>query len=366
MRSDAFSDLPDALVRDLLAEAEVVAQAVDLGMQELVAGRSQLREMAASQHMILRKADLDVPRDPTVVGIDGSYNVHHLTSTDICAAAALGVEGVIREERRHWEQPYHRFWAAADTHAMEATQNLRGVMVAMELELIGLAPHDLVLMDGSFLSLVIYLNQGLSAVNGDLQVGRKLTELWRATGLESLLAVLGSSRVVAVPKFTSRNELARVGIASATHFDARTLSTCFLQPGEYTSPLQIVTDLERPYHLAGLSNAENTRLDQAVRQLQVVFYRPYGWAPAMRIECPPAITNSPSRLSMLLQGLQQQLFSPAVLEPYPLFLADRMVKSLGAGLEAIEHTVLQQVAANTEDIELTMLCLQNFRTEGGS
>ncbi len=34
---------------------------------------------------------------------------------------------------------------------------------------------------------------------------------------------------------------------------------------------------------------------------------------------------------MVLEGIKQQLFSPAVTEPYPLFLADRMVKSLGAG-----------------------------------
>jgi len=48
-----------------------------------------------------------------------------------------------------------------------------------------------------------------------------------------------------------------------------------------------------------------------------------------------------------------------------LFLADRMVKSLGSGVAVIEQAVSQHVAESTPDIETTMLCLQNYRTEGG-
>lgn len=54
-----------------------------------------------------------------------------------------------------------------------------------------------------------------------------------------------------------------------------------------------------------------------------------------------------------------------MVELYPLFLADRMVKSLGSGVSVIEQTVAQHVADRGVDIELTMLCLQNYRTEGG-
>jgi len=42
-----------------------------------------------------------------------------------------------------------------------------------------------------------------------------------------------------------------------------------------------------------------------------------------------------------------------------------MVKSLGAGVAVIEQAVAQHVVANSVDVETTMLCLQNYRTEGG-
>jgi hypothetical protein len=70
-------------------------------------------------------------------------------------------------------------------------------------------------------------------------------------------------------------------------------------------------------------------------------------------------------LAILLEGLGRQFFSPAVTEPYPLFLADRMVKSLGSAVAVIEQTIAQHVVDEGVDVELAMLCLQNYRTEGG-
>jgi len=111
--------------------------------------------------------------------------------------------------------------------------------------------------------------------------------------------------------------------------------------------------------------AQNEGLDRAMQGIRVIYFRPYGWVPALRLELTAACANSLQRLSILLEGIQRQIFSPAVTEPYPLFLADRMVKSLGAGVAAVEQAVAQHVAGNGDDIEMTMLCLQNYRTEGG-
>ncbi len=68
---------------------------------------------------------------------------------------------------------------------------------------------------------------------------------------------------------------------------------------------------------------------------------------------------------MVLDGVKRQLFSPAVTEPYPLFLADRMVKSLGAGVAVIEQSVAQHAVGDSADTETMLICLQNYRTEGG-
>jgi hypothetical protein len=76
---------------------------------------------------IRRKANLDVPREPSVVGIDGSYQVHRLTAVDLCAAATVAVEGTSREAKRHREKPHHRIWVESISHSKNVTNTLRGL-----------------------------------------------------------------------------------------------------------------------------------------------------------------------------------------------------------------------------------------------
>ncbi len=365
--NESFSDLPDALVRDLLNSATPIAEDARDRLYDLQTSRDELRSAIQQESLIRQKADLEVSREPSVVGIDGSYQLHRLTSLDLCAAAAVGVEGTAKEARRYWQEPYHRFWANTILHNQATTLALRGLMVAMELELATTAPHDLVLIDGSFASLIIYLNQGLSKVLDVPVMGEELVTRWESENLiEKLLNSLSSERTIALPKYTSRNELegSIYGIDSL-HCDGRTLATLILDPGEYTTPLPIYADED--YHLPGkfCSEQDDQRMNSALSEVQVIYFRPFRWVPSLRLEVPGAIAHSPTRLSLVLRGIESQFFSPAVVEPYPLFLADRMVKSLGAGVTVMEQTISQYVTDNSDDIELTMLLLQNYRTEGG-
>jgi len=370
---EAFADLPDALVRDLLAKAVPVAEGVSRNIQALRDAHTLLCAEARNHNLIYKKADLDVPREPSVVGVDGSYQVHRLTALDLCAAAAVAVEGTSKEAVRHWPEPYHDMWVDGLPHSIDTVSVLRGMMVSMEIALAANSPHDLVLLDGSFSSLIIYLNQALAKTDdcakalADNFLGR-----WGSDTLEQLKALLTSNRTVAMPKFTSRNEFLRGNMLNPPVIvDGKTLATMILNPGEYTRPLplhdsadpasQQVDHLPEKY-------CPKKDMDEIVRTLNglsVIYFRPYGWLPALRIELPSTITSSNTRLSIVLEGVTRQFFSPAVIEPYPLFLADRMVKSLGSGVAVIEQAVAQHVAGSSPDIENTILFLQNYRTEGG-
>ena len=325
-----------------------------------------------SKGLIKRKADLDVPREPSVVGIDGSYQAHRLTALDLCAAAAVAVEGTSKEARRHWQEPHHRMWVNSFEHSKNATNALRGLMITMELELADEAPHDLVLLDGSFVVLLIYLNQGLTSFSEAPTILRdEFQQRWVSQSvLDRFLTLLQSDRSIAVPKYSGRNEIQDLlqddNIPAA---DGKTWATIILEPDEYVEPLPIFQfeGEDREYHLPERFCPQEIliRINQAIENLRVVFYRPYGWAPAVRLEVTAPIAASSSRLSMALEGVKRQFFSPAVMEPYPLFLADRMVKSLGAGVSVIEQAVAQQAVGSSPDVESTLLCLQNYRTEGG-
>jgi hypothetical protein len=374
-RSEPFADLPDALVRDLLAVAIPVGDSVRQRIERLRESAGAYREQAKQQGLVKRKADLERPREPSVAGIDGSYQIHSLTSIDLCATAAIAVEGTSKEAKRHWPEPYHYMWAGGVPHAIDTTGVLRGLMVSLELRLASDAPHDIVMLDGAFASLVIYLNQGLADMDVvPEELGAGLRKAWFEEELfERLLRALRSERLIALPKFTGRNELVGEGrLTPAEGFDGRTLATVVLEPGEYTTPLPThVDDAGQPqaYHLPkelmGEDGEADRRLNAALQEVRVTYFRPYGWVPALRIELPGPVANSESRLALALEGVQSQFFTPAVVEPYPLFLADRMVKSLGAGVSVVEQTVAQHVADEGADIELTMLCLQQHRTQGG-
>jgi len=371
----AFADLPDALVRDLLAKAVPVAEGVAHSLSQLRQSQAAMRHEARDGNLIRRKADLDVSREPSVVGVDGSYQIHRLTAVDLCAAAAVAVEGTAKEARRHWPEPYHQMWVECLPHAIDTVGVLRGLMVSMELDLARQAPHDAVFLDGSFASLVIYLNQALTNLpEAGPVLGAEFLHRWDSGLLTHVINLLRSDRTVAVPKFTSRNELLQ-HVHPPVAVDGKTLATLILEPGEYTVPLTILAHGEN-YHIpaeidlpAGrrqlCAKTDIDAMNAALHDLRVIYFRPYGWIPALRLEMPTQIAFSSAHLSMVLEGITRQFFSPAVIEPYPLFLADRMVKSLGAGVAVIEQTVAQHVAGESADVEMTLLCLQNYRTEGG-
>jgi hypothetical protein len=250
-------------------------------------------------------------------------------------------------------------------------------MVSMELKLADQAPHDLVLLDGSFASLIIYLNQAITKLaSGAPDAQEEFLARWESGVFQQLKRLLRSDRTAALPKFTSRNELIQENkVACPANIDGKTLATLVLEPGEYMAPLPIL-DANETYHMPQHAYLDGEKIDfcsesdiddmnAALGSVRVIYYRPYGWIPALRIELPAPVSSSNTRLSLVLEGIERQFFTPAVVEPYPLFLADRMVKSLGSGVAVIEQAVSQYVAGSTPDIETTMLCLQNYRTEGG-
>jgi hypothetical protein len=364
-RPASFADLPDALVGELLSAADGLGLQVAKTFVEFGEQRDEFRHRARAEGLIRSRADLDVVREPTVSAVDGSYQIHRLTSLDLCAAAAVAVEGTAREEHRKWEQPYHRMYLEVVPHSDATTNALRGVMVGMELELAALAPHDVVLLDGAFAALVIYLNQSQGARDGaPITIRRRLKEQWDQTS-QGLLWAIGGTRAVAVPKYTSRNELAtRLG-GDPTATDGKTLATIILDPGEYTEPMPVYAEEREPYRVAGLSKEQAASLDLAMRGVRVIFFRPYGWLSAIRLELPESQARDLHRRAQVLEAVARQLFTPAVFEPYPLFLADRMVKSLGLGVQVVEQAIAQRVVGEAADPEQALMLLRQHRTEGG-
>ncbi|NIA09693.1 MAG: nuclease, partial [Nitrospiraceae bacterium] len=102
----------------------------------------------------------------------------------------------------------------------------------------------------------------------------------------------------------------------------------------------------------------------ALENLYVIYYRPSDYFPALRMEISPSIATNTQRLAILFESLQLQCGAPGIMEPYPIYLADRMVKHLRTALPAIRKTTTQEMSLKWEDaLGIIYLAMHGYRTE---
>src|SRR5690606_555331 len=101
----------------------------------------------------------------------------------------------------------------------------------------------------------------------------------------------------------------------------------------------------------------------ALKTIRVVYYRPHGFIPALRVEVASAVADNPHRLAMVLRGLREQSIVASMLEPYPLYMADRMAKSLAAAIPAFRQVATQRISAEYDgDIGEVFFAMHGYRS----
>ena len=379
-----FSDLPAALVEEVLAKTKEVADSLFASFQNIRANRSALREQLLKSERVISESSLGYPPLPTTCAADGSYAIERLLTTDLAAAAAVAVEGLTPpSEKRHWDLPRHRTFIADEPHQEDTATVLRAVMLGEELRLATGAPHDLVMIDGTLTLPVIYFNQALNKAPEakDLRCSQKFLGHC-VEYLRSYLALLRSERsdkhYVALPKYSTRREIG-TALGWLSGYDDRSMLTLLLNPGELTRP----TPLEHPrdaegnmtWHLntGGLptefrreANALADEIISALDTVHVFYYKPHDWLPALRVEAAASVTANTHRLATVVQGLKHQTATPAMLEPYPIYLADRTVKALARAIPAFRQVTTQQISEKyAGDIGEVFLAMHGYRSEAG-
>ena len=382
--SGPFADLPAALVDDVLNQTSDVARELLTSFQQVGEDRESLRKHLVDSGLVIAESSLGYPPIPTTCATDGSYAIERLLTTDLAAAAAVAVEGLTPpSEERHWEMPRHRSFVAAEPHTEDTATILRAVMLGEELRLITNAPHDLLMLDGTFTLPIIYFNQALNKAPGtdQLRCAREFIENC-STYIEAYLTTLRSERsdkhFAALPKYSTRREIGRE-LDWSENYDDRGMLTMLLDPGELTKP----RPLEHPqdsegnltWHLntqrlpASVKRQATELTDEvvsALRPLRVFYYKPQNWLPALRIEVSASIASNTHRLATVVQGIKHQTATPSMLEPYPIYLADRTVKALARAIPAFRQVTTQQISERYEgDIGEVFFAMHGYRSETG-
>ena len=382
--SAPFADLPAALVDDVLDQTCDVAGKLLTSFRQVGEDRESLRKHLVDSGLVIAESSLGYPPIPTTCATDGSYAIERLLTTDLAAAAAVAVEGLTPpSEERHWERPSHRSFVAAEPHTEDTATILRAVMLGEELRLITNAPHDLLMLDGTFTLPIIYFNQALNKAPGtdQLRCAREFLDNC-STYIEAYLTILRSERsdkhFVALPKYSTRREIGRE-LGWSENYDDRGMLTMLLNPGELTKP----RPLEHPqdnegnitWHLntqrlpASVKRRATELADEVVSALgplRVFYYKPQNWLPALRIEVSASIASNAHRLATVVHGIKHQTATPSMLEPYPIYLADRTVKALARAIPAFRQVTTQQISERYEgDIGEVFFAMHGYRSETG-
>ncbi len=374
-----FADLPAALVEEVLGQASAAGEVLLKTFKRIKLTRSEYRQALIQNKTIINESTLGYPPLPTTCATDGSYAIERLLTTDLAAAAAVAIEGLTPpSEKRHWEAPYHSTFIAAEVHHAETATVLRAVMLGRELLLAVKAPHDLVMIDGTLTLPIIYFNQALNLA--PLVKSLKCSEEFLAHCLEYLEAyreILISERsdknYIALPKYSTRREVGHYMNWPDEH-DDRGLLTLILQPGELTQPLQ-VEQPDQEWHIninhlpESIRNKAKQISDDIVARLKAInvfYYKPHDWLPALRVEVSNNVASNSHRLAGVVQGLKHQCATSSMLEPYPIYLADRTVKALARALPAFRHVATQRISESYDgDISDVFFAMHGYRSEAG-
>ncbi|RKY77882.1 nuclease [candidate division KSB1 bacterium] len=374
-----FAELPAALVEEVLECTSDVGHKILESFKEIDGLRANWRAELESSNLLCDESVLEYVPIPTACGIDGSYAVERMLATDLVAAAAVAVEGLTPpSEKRHWPDPHHQVVIEVEPHNPDTSTIVRALMIGMELSLAVDAPHEIVFLDGSLTTPIIYFNQALNKANEarHLKITNHLLGQIKnyLAYYQTVLASARSDRCwVAVPKYTTRREIGKKLGWPESH-DDRGLLSSILSPGEFTQPHPLQPP-NQPWHinLAPVSDGERSEAeklkDDLVRllgEIHIIYYRPFPWLPALRLEMNQSIVKTPARLASVIHAVKHQCGTAAMMEPYPLYMADRMVKNLSRAIPTFRQVTSQRIAEIYQgDIDSVFLSLHGYRSESG-
>jgi hypothetical protein len=364
---EGYARLPEDLLRDLLDGTGDVVSTVTALLGPALEGKAEIRQALVDSGQLLR---FTPSATLTVAGVDGGFAVERTAAVDLALSVAVGVEG-LADGTTLWDSPQYQWWALPAKHDMDVERLARGVMVAEELSVLAGAPHQLKILDGSHLTLVIQLNTALTALSVDCRAEAK--RMWEKLSTPpSLHKVCRDEATIAMPKYDSSRvviDSLEPVIGKSIPGDDKYILGLALEPGELLVPRQVPQDPWALLHFDIRDDDDKTvadALEEAIkplkgREIDFTYFRPTEFSPAFRIELKHGVPSA--FMDRVCSTIAGQITGPFVREPYPQYLADVMAKSVGLGLSALQAAV-QLALSGLGRPEIAELLIRSYRTEG--
>ena len=374
--------LPQAMVNELLEKSIELSNDLLTSLEIVNGRRNQYRYELENKGILLRDSDLPAVMPPTTCGVDGANIVERLLAVDIIACCAVAIEGLTPpSEKRYWQDIRHRTFINSEIHNESTSIVISGIMWQLELELAAEAPHDIVFLDGSLTNPIIKMNAAVNKAETEFSQSKLCNQI--SDNFESFLKnykkVVNSNRSdkfwIGMPKYTSKKEISEL-MNWETNYDDRSLLTSLLKSGEYTKPIPYKQPKDekggQDWHLKFPAKLANDRLckqlwdeiKNGIHNLHVVYYKPHSYTPVLRIEVPASVKENKSQLRMILDAIKYQCPTPSVIEPYPLYIADTIVKEVSNAIPALRQIATRKMAEEyTGDLSEVFFSMHSYRTE---
>ncbi|MHA1796875.1 MAG: DNA double-strand break repair nuclease NurA, partial [Candidatus Helarchaeota archaeon] len=286
----------------------------------------------------------------------------------------VAVEGLTPpKETKIWPDPKHWTLIKQLPHYNKLNIVNLGLMLGNEVILTRKAPHEVRFVDGSLISPIIQINQAIAALKKEkIEIISKIFYSQIRIMIEAYLEILRaedkSKATLGMPKSSPKKVLPE--LESIKDMSERSLMTFILNPGEFIEPNDSVDhdvslDLNSLLDNGDLSKGEYNEIFNQIQNIRVVYYRPNLWTPAFRLDLPLNVYKDKERFTKVLKAVQTQCFS-SLFEPFPLYLADQMVKSLKVAIPPIRQAIIQQMAIKLKGSpDQIYFNLHSYRTEEG-
>lgn len=371
--SPSFLEIPASLVEQMLQKTNEIGEILQSSMADINRKREKFRLQLEQIGLLDNDINFGNTKPLVSGGVDGAYAVDRLLGTDLLFAAAVGVEGINELENGKRIAPNHDVFVYPEKHNPENMISARAIMVEMEIKLAANAPYDIVYLDGSLTTALIHMYKAINFIeNLNSKSSDKIREDFKdfLISYKKILDLKDTYKYyLGIPKYTSRNDIGK-NLHWPENYDDRAILTLILDPGEFTRP-KLFTSEEGWHVRLPYENEELRVLMQQVisgiKNLSVIYYKPHPWCPALRIEMPSATAGDETKLKSILINIKNQCQTPSIMEPFPLYMADRIAKHMAPAIPAYKQIIMNQMTQLNDHNEKDIFFLMHsYRTEGGS
>jgi len=371
--SPSFLEIPASLVEQMLQKTNEIGDILQSSMHDINRRREKFRLQLEQIGLLGNDINFGNIKPLVSGGVDGAYAVDRLLGTDLLFAAAVGVEGINELENGKRIAPNHDVFVYPEKHNPENMISARAIMLEMEIKLAANAPYDIVYLDGSLTTALIHMYKAINFIeNLNSKSSDKIREDFKdfLISYKKILDLKDTYKYyLGIPKYTSRNDIGK-NLHWPENYDDRAILTLILDPGEFTRPKLFTS--EEGWHVRLPYEDEELRVlmqqvISGIKNLSVIYYKPHPWCPALRIEMPSATADDETKLNSILINIKDQCQTPSIMEPFPLYMADRIAKHMAPAIPAYKQIIMNQMTQLNDHNEKDIFFLMHsYRTEGRS